>query len=143
MTRWTRLVSALAVRNLLHLYAIVWLSIVALLGRLVRPEVISAVGPRDWIWTVLLLFILLYGVWISLVMMVRRDARLFAAPGPNRTRRAANRRRGDARARSLCTKKQRSPRVRISRKELFQGKSPRSGRIRRARRSSGAVADVG
>jgi hypothetical protein len=104
MTRWTHLISALAVKNLLHLYALVWLSIVALLGRFVRPEVIAALGPRDWMPAVPPLFILLYLVWISL-MMVRRDANLSAPVRRNAPRRAADRTRGDARAPSLSAKK--------------------------------------
>lgn len=105
MTRWTHLISALAVKNLLHLYTIVWLSIVVLLGRFVRPEVISATGPHYWMLAVLLLFILLYVVWISLVMMVRRDASLSAPIRRNAPRRAANRTRSDRQAPSLSAKK--------------------------------------
>jgi hypothetical protein len=91
MTHWPRLVTALAVKNLLHLFAIVWVSIVVLLALFVRPDVIDAMGPLYWMFTVLPLFILLYMIWISFVVMVRRDAHLFATASAPRTRRAADR----------------------------------------------------
>jgi hypothetical protein len=91
MERWSRLIAALAVKNVLHLFAIVWVSVVVLLWRFVRPEVIAAVGPRGWALTVLPLFILLFTVWISFVVLVRRDARLFAATDARRSRPEAER----------------------------------------------------
>ena len=77
MDRWPRLINALAVKSVLHLFAIVWVSIIVLVGLFARPRVIEVVGPLYWMFIILPLFILLYMVWISFVILVRRDGRLF------------------------------------------------------------------
>lgn len=73
MSRWPRLIAALAVRNLLHLTAVAWVSVIWLLCRFVRPDVIAAVGPAYWLLAVMSLFLLLYVIWISALMATRAN----------------------------------------------------------------------
>jgi hypothetical protein len=89
MNRLPRLVAALAVKDLTHLVALVWVSTIALLCLAFRVDVIDAVGPRYWLMTVLPLFALLHVVWISLVGMVRRNE--LTPHDVRRTRRPAER----------------------------------------------------
>lgn len=77
MNRWKRLISALAVKSLLHFMAIVWVSVIIVVGLFVRADIINAVGTRYWIAAVLPLIILLYTIWLSCVVMMLREARLF------------------------------------------------------------------
>lgn len=75
MIRWPRLIAALAVKNLLHLTAVAWVSVIWLLRTFVRPEVIEAIGPLYWLLAVMSLFLLLYMIWITAVVVMRSDAR--------------------------------------------------------------------
>jgi hypothetical protein len=77
ITRLPQIIRSLAIKNLLHLFAVIWLSVIGLLCLFVRPDVIEAVGD-NWSLTVLPMFALLYLVWISFVLILRQDARFFA-----------------------------------------------------------------
>jgi hypothetical protein len=56
-----------------------------------QVDVIRPVGTDYWMMAVMCLFMLLYMIWISIVVMVQRDARLFAVLRPARARRPAKR----------------------------------------------------
>jgi hypothetical protein len=79
-----QLVHSLAVKNLLHLFAVVWLSVIVLFGLFSRPEVIKAVGAQGWSLGLRLVFALLFFVWISLVFMWWKGAQFFAVADPLR-----------------------------------------------------------
>lgn len=79
MDRLPQLINSLEVKNLTNLIAVIWLSLIALLGLFVRPAVILAVGARGWILTLLPLFALLFLILISLLTLVRGNAHLFAS----------------------------------------------------------------
>ena len=85
VNRLPQLVHSLAVKNLLHLFAVIWLSVIVLFGLFSRPEVIKVVGAQGWNLGLRLVFALLFLVWISLVFMWWRGAQFFAVADPLRS----------------------------------------------------------
>jgi hypothetical protein len=84
------LTALLTVRSLPDFLVRVWLSLILAIYLLIRPSVISALGPARWMMSVLLPFILLGMVWVTFVVLVRRHEHLFAEAPPPRARRAAS-----------------------------------------------------
>lgn len=69
--------AASSIRTLPQTFVIVWLSVVALAGLLVRPAIIQALGARYWLMSITPLYVLLFSVLVGFIVLGRKNPRAF------------------------------------------------------------------
>jgi hypothetical protein len=67
------------VKTLPQTFVLLWLSVIGVICMLVRPAVIQALGAQYWLMTIGPLYILLFLMWISFVVLIRNPPRGFSA----------------------------------------------------------------
>jgi hypothetical protein len=66
------------VKTLPQTFVLLWLSVIGLMCLLVRPAVIKTLGAQYWVMTIGPLYILLFLMWISFVILMRNPPRGFS-----------------------------------------------------------------